>query len=93
MERHVAVPAGSLFVVDEGSGPPIVLVHASIANHRAWDALVPLLIGWLGDQCGSLRLGMLLLYATFGIVLSVALWARPLVTNAVIGAAPESVTG
>lgn len=56
-------------------------------------ALVPLLIGWLGDQCGSLRLGMLLLYATFGIVLSVALWARPLVTNAVIGAAPESVTG
>jgi 3-oxoadipate enol-lactonase len=45
MERHVAVPGGSLFVVDEGSGPPIVLVHASIANHRAWDALVPLLIG------------------------------------------------
>jgi 3-oxoadipate enol-lactonase len=45
MERHVAVPGGSLFVVDEGSGPPIVLVHAGIANHGAWDALVPQLTG------------------------------------------------
>ena len=53
-------------------------------------ALVPLLIGWLADASGSLRVGMLLLYGTFGIVLSVALWARPLVSNAVIGATPEA---
>jgi MFS transporter, FHS family, L-fucose permease len=52
-------------------------------------ALVPLLIGWLGDSLGSLRLGMLFLYVTFAIVLSVALWARPLVKNAVLGAAPD----
>ena len=56
-------------------------------------ALVPLLIGWLGDRCGSLRVGMLLLYATFGIVLSVALWARPLVSNAVVRASPEAARG
>lgn len=48
-------------------------------------ALVPLLIGWLGDSLGSLRLGMLFLYVNFGIVLSVALWARPLVSNALLG--------
>jgi fucose permease len=53
-------------------------------------ALVPLLIGWLGDSLGSLRLGMLFLYVTFAIVLSVALWARPLVTNAVLGAGSGS---
>jgi 3-oxoadipate enol-lactonase len=44
MERHVEVPGGSLFVVDEGSGPPIVMLHAMIADHRAWDPLAPLLV-------------------------------------------------
>jgi fucose permease len=44
-------------------------------------ALVPLVIGWLGDLCG-LRIGMLFLYVTFGFVLSVGFWARPLVSNA-----------
>jgi MFS transporter, FHS family, L-fucose permease len=45
-------------------------------------ALVPLVIGWLGDRYG-LRFGMLFLYVTFGFVLSVGLWARPLIRNAV----------
>lgn len=40
---HVEVPGGRLLVVDEGSGPPIVLLHAGIADHRSWDALAPLL--------------------------------------------------
>jgi 3-oxoadipate enol-lactonase len=44
MERHVEVPGANLFVVDEGDGPPIVLLHASIADHRSWDALSPLLV-------------------------------------------------
>ena len=44
-------------------------------------ALVPLLIGWLGDRYG-LRVGMLFLYLTFGFVLSVGVWARPLIRNA-----------
>jgi MFS transporter, FHS family, L-fucose permease len=47
-------------------------------------ALLPLLIGKVGDLYG-LRTGMLLLYVTFGIVLSVGFWARPLIGNAVLG--------
>jgi pimeloyl-ACP methyl ester carboxylesterase len=41
---QLAVPGGRLIVVDEGAGPPIVLLHAGIADMRAWDALVPLLV-------------------------------------------------
>jgi fucose permease len=48
-------------------------------------ALVPLVIGWLGDHYG-LRLAMLFLYLTFGFVLSVGVWARPLIRNATLGA-------
>jgi len=44
-DRLIAVLGGSLYTVDEGSGPPIVLLHASIVDHRAWDALVPYLVG------------------------------------------------
>jgi 3-oxoadipate enol-lactonase len=44
MERHVTVPGGRLFVVDEGSGPPVVLLHAGIVDLRAWDAFVPHLV-------------------------------------------------
>jgi 3-oxoadipate enol-lactonase len=39
-ERHVDVAGGRLFVVDEGSGPPIVLLHAGIADLRSWDAMI-----------------------------------------------------
>jgi MFS transporter, FHS family, L-fucose permease len=47
-------------------------------------AIVPLIIGKLGDLFG-LRTGMLFLYVTFGCVLSVGFWARPLIKNKVIG--------
>jgi fucose permease len=53
-------------------------------------ALVPLLIGWLGDLYG-LRFGMLFLYVTFGVVLSVGLWARPLIRNATYAADSQVV--
>jgi fucose permease len=49
-------------------------------------ALVPFVIGWLGDLYG-LRSGMLFLYLTFGVVLSVGVWARPLISNATRGSA------
>ena len=39
-ESHVDVPGGRLFVVDEGEGPPLVLLHAGVADLRAWDAMV-----------------------------------------------------
>lgn len=52
-------------------------------------ALVPFVIGSLGDLYG-LKVGMLFLYVTFGFVLSVGVWARPLISNAVRGGAAES---
>lgn len=43
-------------------------------------ALVPLFVGVLGDWIG-LRAALTVLFATVGYVLSVSLWARPLVSN------------
>ena len=44
-------------------------------------AFVSLLVGWLGDRFG-LRGGMMVLYLTLGYILSVGLWAKPLIDNA-----------
>ena len=52
-------------------------------------AVVPLIIGKLGDVLG-LRTGMMLLYVTFGCVLSVGLWSRPIITNATFGARSQN---
>ena len=46
-------------------------------------AVVPLIIGRLGDVAG-LRVGMMCLYVTFGCVLSLGLWAKPIIANATI---------
>jgi len=43
-------------------------------------AVVPLVIGRIGDQLG-LRAGMLFLYLTLGWVLSAGFWAKPLISN------------
>ncbi|SEW57412.1 MFS transporter [Chitinophaga arvensicola] len=43
-------------------------------------AVLPLVVGWLGDHWG-LRTGMCFLYLTMGYILSIGFWARPLVTN------------
>ncbi|HEV3412860.1 MAG TPA: sugar MFS transporter [Puia sp.] len=43
-------------------------------------AIVPLIIGGLGDALG-LRTGMFFLYGTLGYILSVGFWAKPLITN------------
>lgn len=42
--RRIPVPGGHLNVVIDGNGPPIVLIHAGIADLRAWDDLVPYLV-------------------------------------------------
>jgi len=49
----------------------------------AGGALVPLIIGGLGELIG-LRLAMLFLLITLGYILSIGIWARPLVTNATV---------
>ena len=46
-------------------------------------AVVPLIIGRIGDHFG-LRAGVAFLYLTFGCVLSVGFWAKPIISNAVI---------
>jgi len=43
-------------------------------------ALVPLIIGWIGDQIG-LRSAMLFLFITLGYILAIPFWAKPLVDN------------
>ncbi len=49
----------------------------------AGGAVVPLIIGWLGDLFG-LRFGLMFLYCTLGYILSIGFWANPLVTNKTI---------
>ena len=46
-------------------------------------AVVPVIIGGIGDHVG-LRAGLAFLYVTFGFVLSVGFWAKPLISNATI---------
>ncbi|MEP7377008.1 MAG: MFS transporter [Chitinophagaceae bacterium] len=46
-------------------------------------AIVPLIIGWIGDHAG-LRTGMLFLYLTMGYILSIGFWAKPIITNKTI---------
>jgi fucose permease len=57
-------------------------------------AVVSFLVGWLGDQFG-LRVGMTLLFVTLGYILSIGLWAKPLIDNATVspGELLRSLTG
>jgi MFS transporter, FHS family, L-fucose permease len=48
-------------------------------------ALVPVFIGRIGDFAG-LRSGLAFLYVTFGFVLGIGFWARPIINNATIRA-------
>ena len=53
-------------------------------------AIVPLIIGSLGDLFG-LRYGMIFLFITFGYILGIGFWAKPLITNATIGSEKEKL--
>ena len=46
-------------------------------------AVIPLIIGWLGDHFG-LRTGMFFIYLTMGYILSIGFWARPFIKNKTI---------
>jgi fucose permease len=46
-------------------------------------AIVPLIVGWLGDHLG-LRSGMCFIYLTMGFILSIGFWAKPIITNKTI---------
>lgn len=46
-------------------------------------AIIPLIVGVLGDYY-TLKNGMLFLYLTFGFILSIGIWAKPLINNSKI---------
>jgi MFS transporter, FHS family, L-fucose permease len=54
-------------------------------------AIVPLIIGGLGDVLG-LRTGMLVLYVTLGYILGIGFWAKPLITNQTVFNKNEKLT-
>ena len=54
-------------------------------------AIVPLIIGWLGDAIG-LRFGMMFLYITLGFILSIGFWAKPIINNSTISLKKKEAT-
>ena len=40
----IDVPGGRLAAQDEGSGPPILLIHSAVVNRRSWNGVVPRLV-------------------------------------------------
>ncbi|MDH5610488.1 MAG: sugar MFS transporter [Cyclobacteriaceae bacterium] len=69
----------------------IALALNSIAEHHGaytgilvtgiiGGAVVPLIVGWLGEFFG-LKIGMMFLFLTLGYIISIGFWARPLVDN------------
>jgi len=76
--------------VSEHHGPFAGILSTGIMG----GAVVPVIIGRIGDHFG-LRTGVAFLYLTFGCVLSVGFWARPLISNATLNlkkAVAESMT-
>ena len=72
----------------------VSLALNSVASHHgtfsgilctgiAGGAFIPLIIGGLGEFFG-LRLAMLFLLVTLGYILSIGIWAKPLVTNSTV---------
>jgi len=58
----------------------------------AGGAIIPLIVGWLGDIVG-LRMGMLFLYIPLGYILSVGFWSKPLINNQTISGKKKDSNG
>ena len=58
----------------------------------AGGAIIPLIIGWIGDLYG-LRTGMLFLYLTLGYIISIGFWSKPLVNNETIKLGKKEMSG
>ena len=65
--------------VSEHHGPFAGILSTGIMG----GAIVPVIIGRIGDHFG-LRTGLAFLYLTFGCVLSVGFWAKPIISNATV---------
>lgn len=53
-------------------------------------AIIPLVIGWLGDLFG-LKYGMFFLYITLGYILSIGIWSKPIINNQTISLKKKEV--
>jgi len=72
----------------------ISLALNSVASHHgsfsgilvtgiAGGAIIPLIVGWLGDAFG-LKAGMFFLFVTLAYILSIGFWSKPLINNEII---------
>ena len=57
----------------------------------AGGAIVPLIVGWLGDLYG-LKAGMFFLYLTLGYIISIGFWSKPLVNNETISLRKKEIS-
>lgn len=73
--------------VSEHHGPFAGILSTGIMG----GAVVPVIIGRIGDHFG-LRAGLCFLYFTFGCVLTVGFWAKPIITNATVSLKTKLVT-
>lgn len=64
-------------------------VSGILVTGIAGGAIVPLIVGGLGDVLG-LRIGMIFLFVTLGYILSIGFWAKPLITNQTISRKREA---
>ena len=90
----LAFPASGFFLSVMWSIIFSLALNSVSAHHGAFSgilctgilggAVVPLLVGMLGDRIG-LRLAMLTVFATLGFILSIAWWAQPLIRNETVG--------
>ena len=86
----IAFPAAGFFISVMFSIIFSLALNSMTEHHGAFSgilcfgifggALVPLIIGWLGDMVG-LRMALMFLFVTLGYVMSVGFWAKPLVDN------------
>ena len=54
---EIQVTKGTIQYRDEGTGPPVVLIHGALVNGRVWERLVPALSGWARCIVAELPLG------------------------------------
>lgn len=86
----LAFPAGGFFISVMYSVVVSLALNSVDKHHGTFSgilcsgilggAVVPLIVGWLGDHLG-LRTGMLFVYVTLGYILFISIWAKPLIRN------------
>lgn len=92
----LAFPAGGFFISVMYSINVSLALNSVDKHHGTFSgilcsgilggAVVPLIVGWLGDHFG-LRIGMMFVYVTLGYILFISIWAKPLINNKTVSLA------